>query len=175
MKRSKFFKVLSLTLVFCVVVIAFGPTAFATKAVSEPLMINTVLLECDDSVMKTENGVIMGDTSTTKWKFTIEVPADYTMKITFAPEDTNSSSLEHKIFIDDVAPYEDMTYISYPRSYSQAEISEKDISGNDLAPINTQIIETVEYTVADPSGYHGSPCVFSLDKGEHILTQKEKH
>ncbi len=170
MKHSKFFRFISLALVFCVSVCAFNLTTFAVEETDKLLIVNTVLSQYDDSVKKTEDGVIMGDTSTATWKFKVEIPTDYIMKITFTPADENSSALEHKILIDDVAPYEDMTYISYPRSYEQAEINEKDISGNDLAPSNTQVIETVEYTVADPSGYHGSPCVFSFEKGEHTLT-----
>lgn len=172
MKYRNFFRFLSLTLAFCVCVFALNTTAFVAAESYNPLIINTVISEYDDSVKKTEKGIIMGDASTSIWKFMVESSADYIMKITFSAADENSSSLEHKIFIDDVAPYDDMTYISYPRSYTQAKIDEKDISGNDLAPTNTQIIETVEYTVADPSGYHGSPCIFSLKEGEHTLTLK---
>lgn len=167
MKHSVFKKLLSFILVFCMG--AFLLFTAAAEPTERSLIINTALAEYDASVTKTENGIIMDDASTAVWKFTVESPADYIMKITFAPADKNSSSLEHKILIDNAPPYEDMTYISYPRSYAQAEKFEKDISGNDLAPLSTQIIEAAEYTVADPAGYHGSPCVFSLEKGEHTL------
>lgn len=170
MKYSNFFRFLSIALAFLVGVLASTPIVLEAAGSNKPLTINTVLSECDDSVTEIENGIIMGDASTAIWKFMVESPSDYIMKITFSPADENSSSLEQKIFIDNSSPFEDMTYISYPRSFSQAEIKEKDISGNDLAPSNTQIIETAEYTVADPSGYHGSPCIFSFDKGEHTLT-----
>lgn len=170
MKRSKFLKSLSIMLTLCLTAMVFCPAVFATEANVEPMIVQAVLLEFDSSVTKTNDGIIMHDTSTAKWTFKVDVTSDYIMNVTYLPADENSSALEHKIFIDDAPPYEDMTYISYPRSFSQTEITEKDISGNDLAPLNTQVIETVRYTVPDPSGYHGSPCIFAFDKGEHTLT-----
>lgn len=170
MKYSKPKKLLSGAVALCLISLSFSVNALASPKADDAVKYDAVLAEYDESAHIDESGLTMNDLSTAKWNFTVEDTAEYIMSVTFSAADKNSSSIEQKILIDGTSPFPDMTYISYPRSYSQAKITEKDLSGNDLAPADTQINDIVTYTVGDPSGYHGSPCVFSLEKGEHTLT-----
>lgn len=123
-----------------------------------------------EGVSLEEGGTYINNTGSAEWRLTVPKNGEYTLKVTLRPGNSESSKLEQKILIDGAPPFEDMTYISYPKSYMQSEITEKDLSGNDIQPENTEVTESFVYTAADPAGYHGSPCVFTLTAGEHTVT-----
>ena len=117
-----------------------------------------------------ENGkVIISDSGSAEWRFTVDKAGFYRIGVTYVPKEGAYSSIEQKVYIDGQIPFEGLNYVTFPRRFSQGEISETDVSGNDIQPDTEQIYETTVRYLNDPSGYVKEDYCFALSAGEHTF------
>ena len=81
-----------------------------------------------------------------------------------------SGNLELSFRLDGKTPFEDVTVLSLPRSYTQTqEDFPTNAAGNDQKPEVKEAFLWKTYCLADPSGYRTSPYFLGLNQGSHTL------
>ena len=81
-----------------------------------------------------------------------------------------TGNLELSFRLDGKTPFEDVTVLSLPRSYTQTqEDFPTNAAGNDQKPEVKEAFLWKTYCLADPSGYRTSPYFLGLNQGSHTL------
>lgn len=116
--------------------------------------------------------VLIWNSSEGKITYNINVPETgvYNMELSYYPIESNTTSIELALLIDDEIPYGTASRISLKKSW----INEKEIitnaRGNQVRPSQIQKGRWMTTDLKDIEGLFNDPLCFYLEKGEHTIS-----
>ncbi len=116
-----------------------------------------------------DNSIIIPEGQYATWKINVESEILSAILVNYSAAKTAGGNLEFDIKIDNKIPFDEASVISFPRTYTQKILENKD-GGNDSQPEVTEQLVWKEQTVYDTSGYIEEPLQFYFEKGTHYLT-----
>ncbi len=122
-----------------------------------------VKIEGHSVVTTTDEGYI-------EWKANIPATGMYQIKVNYYSVEGKGSSIERKLYIDGVLPFDEAQFLSFNRfwEYASDEFAE-DINGNQQRPQQNEIHRFETVYLKDSNGYVQDPLCFYFTKGTHTL------
>lgn len=117
-----------------------------------------------------KTAALLSEGETAVWSLEAPEDAYYVLEIQYMAAQAGSGNLELSFRLDGKTPFEDVTVLSLPRSYTQTqEDFPTNAAGNDQKPEVKEAFLWKTYCLADPSGYRTSPYFLGLSQGSHTL------
>lgn len=117
-----------------------------------------------------KTAALLSEGETAVWSLEAPEDAYYVLEIQYMAAQAGSGNLELSFRLDGKTPFEDVTVLSLPRSYTQTqEDFPTNAAGNDQKPEVKEAFLWKTYCLADPSGYRTSPYFLGLNQGSHTL------
>ena len=118
-----------------------------------------------------KSGIVISDSGTAEWNFTVPENAIYKIAIEYAAAEKGSGDLELGFLIDGKPPFDEVKTVSLNRTYEQPSGEFKtNSSGNQIKPDVTELLISATEYITDVSGYESEPYDFYISKGKHTLT-----
>lgn len=115
--------------------------------------------------------LMTGEQGRVDWTVSVLEAGFYNISIQYYPIEGKSSSIERKLMIDGVVPFEEVSYLQFDRIWgNELDHVKQDNRGNDLRPQQVEKPEWREMLLKDSNGYYEEPFRFYLTAGSHTLS-----
>ncbi len=119
-----------------------------------------------------EEGVLSKESETLTLKITVDTKALYNLEITYLPKEGTLAAIEREMSINGVKPFDDLTSVTFGRTFKDATEIKQDLLGNDITPDQEEVFVKQTKRIVDTAGYYDTPYKFLLNEGENEITFK---
>lgn len=109
------------------------------------------------------------DKNCVSWEFDVATAGLYEIGVEYLAVDGNGAKIQRQLLIDGKLPFDEAAAVCFYRIYQEGEVTINSI-GDEVWPIQEEVLLWQNTKVQDGQGYFTSPLLFYLEAGKHTLS-----
>lgn len=116
------------------------------------------------------DGIVTSERGSVTWTFTVNTSGFYNLRVVYYPVEGKSSSIERRLYLDGVVPFQGADQLIFTRVWVDSEQGITINNNNEVRPDQVEAPEWRTVYASDSQKYVEGPYRFFLEAGEHTLT-----